>query len=112
MTRPSRTAPLLDVIVAEAESFADLIKQGLQHVMTAHVVYCNADQDVATVSPFWVQQVLRSDMGFGGRIWSDDLCMKGVGDSVWQAAQAALKAGCDTLLVCESEGVRSVYENL
>lgn len=102
----------IEVILAEAESFAELIKQGLKHVMTAHVIYRNADKDVATISPFWIQQVLREDMGFGGCIWSDDLCMKGVGDSVWQAAQAALKAGCDTLLVCEPEGVRAVYENL
>lgn len=108
---PEVDAPL-EVVLAEAEPFAGLIQQGLQHVMTAHVIYRHADQDVATVSPFWIQQVLRSDMGFGGRIWSDDLCMKGVGSSVWQAAQAALKAGCDTLLVCEPEGVRSVYERL
>jgi len=102
----------LEVIVAEAEPFAGLIKQGLKHVMTAHVIYRNADKDVATVSPFWVQQVLRKNMSFTGRIWSDDLCMKGVGDDVWQAAQAALKAGCDALLVCEPEGVRAVFENL
>jgi len=102
----------LEVVMAEAEPFAGLIKQGLLHMMTAHVIYRNADKDVATISPFWMQQVLRRDMSFGGRIWSDDLCMKGVGDSVWQAAQAALKAGCDTLLVCEPEGVKAVYENL
>jgi beta-N-acetylhexosaminidase len=102
----------LEVILAEADPFKSLIKQGLKHMMTAHVIYRNADKDVATISPFWIQQVLRKDMSFTGRIWSDDLCMKGVGDSVWQAAQAALQAGCDTLLVCEPEGVRSVYENL
>jgi beta-N-acetylhexosaminidase len=108
---PEVDAPY-EVIVAEAEPFAELIQQGLKHVMTAHVIYRNADKDVATVSPFWVTQVLREDMGFSGRIWSDDLCMKGVGDDVWQAAQAALRAGCDTLLVCEPEGVRAVYEHL
>ncbi len=102
----------LEVIMAEAEPFADLVKQGLQHVMTAHVIYRNTDKNVATISPFWIQQVLRQDISFSGRVWSDDLCMKGVGADVWQAAQATLKAGCDTLLVCEPEGVRSVYENL
>jgi beta-N-acetylhexosaminidase len=102
----------LGVILTEAEPFAGLIQQGLRHVMTAHVIYRNADQDVATISPFWIQQVLREGMGFNGRIWSDDLCMKGVGGSVWQAAGAALQAGCETLLVCEPEGVRSVYEKL
>jgi beta-N-acetylhexosaminidase len=108
---PEVDAPL-EVIVAEAEPFAGLIKQGLKHVMTAHVIYRNADKDVATISPFWMQQVLRENLGFTGRIWSDDLCMKGVGENVWQAAQAALRVGCDALLVCEPEGVRLVYENL
>jgi beta-N-acetylhexosaminidase len=51
-------------------------------------------------------------MGFSGHIWSDDLCMKGVGGSVWQATETALEAGCDTLLVCEPEGVKAVYERL
>lgn len=108
---PEVDAPL-EVIVAEAAPFADLIKQGLKHVMTAHVIYSNTVKDVATISPFWVQQVLREDMSFIGRIWSDDLCMKGVGDDVWQAADAAIKAGCDTLLVCEPEGVRAVFDHL
>ena len=98
--------------MAEAEPFAGLIKQGLQHVMTAHVIYRDADKDVATVSPFWIQQVLREEMGFSGNIWSDDLCMKGVGDNVWQAADAALTAGCDALLVCEPQGVQAVYDHL
>jgi beta-N-acetylhexosaminidase len=102
----------LEVVVAEAEPFADLINQGLKHVMTAHVVYTDAEADIATTSPFWVQQVLRQDMSFSGRIWSDDLCMKGVGDDVMLAAGAALKAGCDTLLVCEPEGVQAVFDHL
>jgi len=106
---PEVDAPLA-MILDEAEPFASLIAEGLKHVMTAHVVYREADQAVATVSPFWVQDTLRGELGFTGRIWSDDLCMKGVGDNVRQAAQAALQAGCDTLLVCEPVGVREIYE--
>jgi beta-N-acetylhexosaminidase len=102
----------LEVIMAEAAPFAELIRQGLKHVMTAHVIYRNADKDVATISPFWVQQVLRKNWGFTGRIWSDDLCMKGVGEDVPAAAKAALEAGCDTLLICEPVEVHAVYERL
>ncbi|MDQ6992703.1 MAG: glycoside hydrolase family 3 N-terminal domain-containing protein, partial [Mariprofundus sp.] len=68
--------------------------------------------DVATVSPFWVHHVLRERMSFFGRIWSDDLCMKGVGEDVPAAAAAALKVGCDVLLVCQPEGVRALYDRL
>jgi len=103
---------LLATILDEAEPFSRLINEGLKHVMTAHVVYRHADEAVATISPFWVQDTLRGELGFTGRIWSDDLCMKGVGDNVPQAARAALHAGCDTLLVCQPEGVAAIYEEL
>lgn len=102
----------LATILDEAEPFARLIAEGLKHVMTAHVIYTDAVKDVATISPFWTRHVLRERMGFFGSVWSDDLCMKGVGEDVPGAAAAALKAGCDVLLVCLPEGVRQMYVDL
>jgi len=102
----------LDVLLAEAQSFARLIQAGLQHVMTAHVIYSQADERIATLSPFWLREVLRGRFGFTGQIWSDDLSMKGAGDDVPAAARAALVAGCDVLPVCQPEGVRQVYQDL
>ena len=108
---PEVNAPL-QTVLDEAEPFARLIDRGLGHIMTAHVIYSSAGDQVATLSTFWLREVLRGRMGYTGRIWSDDLCMKGVGDDVPQAAEAALAAGCDTLLVCQPEGVRELYEQL
>ena len=108
---PEVDAPLA-TILDEAEPFFRLIANGLRHVMTAHVIYRDIDQSVATVSLFWVGHMLRQKMGFSGHIWSDDLCMKGVGDNIPAAAEAALNAGCDTLLVCQPEGVQQIYERL
>jgi len=102
----------LAVLLAEAEPFLLLGAQRLAHIMTAHVIYGAVDQRVATLSPFWLRDVLRQRFGFTGRIWSDDLCMKGVGDDVPVAAEAALTAGCDVLLVCHPDGVRAVYRQL
>jgi len=99
----------LDVLLREAEPFARLITQGLRHVMSAHVIYDAVDAQVATLSPFWLHQVLRERMGFAGRIWSDDLCMRGVGSDVPSAAVAAREAGCDVLLVCQPEGTEALY---
>lgn len=106
---PEVDAPLA-TILEEAETFSLLIDEGLNHVMTAHVKYNNGCKDIATLSPFWLQQQLRQRLQFNGRIWSDDLCMKGVGDHVVQAALGALQAGCDILLVCEPAGVREIYD--
>ncbi|RMG90969.1 MAG: beta-N-acetylhexosaminidase, partial [Zetaproteobacteria bacterium] len=85
---------------------------GLHHVMTAHVIYDQVDEAVATCSPFWLRDVLRGRMGFSGHVWSDDLCMRGVGADPVDAAASALAAGCDVLLVCQPAGVRQVYEQL
>jgi beta-N-acetylhexosaminidase len=49
-----------------------------------------------------VQALLREALGFGGVILSDDLEMKAVSAryTVPDAAVAAVKAGCDGLLIC------------
>jgi len=105
---PVVDAPL-DEVLDEAESFDRLFAKGLKHVMTAHVIYPEADERVATLSDYWLKDVLRERFGFSGDVWSDDLCMKGVGDDIHAAAEDALKAGCDWLLVCEPGGVEKFY---
>ena len=97
-------------ILQEATPFARLIQAGLHHVMTAHVVYDQADAHVATCSSFWLQTVLRDRLGFSGHIWSDDLCMRGVGEDPVHAAGLARQAGCDVLLICQPDGVRRAWQ--
>ena len=79
----------------------------LQGIMTAHILYPQCDADVATHSSFWIQQMLREALQFGGVVFSDDLSMAGAlaagqldSATVLDSAQKALAAGCDTLLLC------------
>jgi len=111
VTVPEADAPL-DTLLAEAKPFNELVERGLKHIMTAHVIYKQVNAQVATLSPFWLKEVLHQQFGFTGHIWSDDLCMKGVGNDVLSAAEMATAAGCNVLLVCEPQGVSDIYTEL
>ena len=84
--------------------FKQLIKDGLEGIMPAHVVYSNIDANPAGFSAFWIQQILRQELNFNGTVFSDDLSMAGaasVGDFT-ERARMAQRAGCDMLLVCNN----------
>jgi beta-N-acetylhexosaminidase len=73
-------------------------------MMPAHVVYEQVDSEPAGFSSKWLQQVLKDDMQFTGHIVSDDLNMQGaaVKGDYKARSLAALNAGCDILLACNS----------
>jgi len=77
----------------------------IEGVMTAHVLFDQCAQDIPTYSSFWLQDILRGELGFDGVIFSDDLTMQGAIDateqpSIVESAQRAIYAGCDMVLVC------------
>lgn len=71
-------------------------------VMTAHIHVPDGAPEPATFSPYWVTQVLRGELGFDGLVFTDDLGMAAARlfGSCDVAAEHALEAGCDAVLVC------------
>ena len=81
-----------------------LLVDEIQGVMSAHVHFSDCDDHIPTLSAYWLQQVLRQELGFTGVVFSDDLSMQGAQEvakqSIAELAEAAIAAGCDMVLVC------------
>jgi beta-N-acetylhexosaminidase len=89
----------------ELVPFARAVKASIPALMTAHIVYPALDPSrPATLSPAICQGLLRRRLRFQGVLFSDDLEMNAVAahSSPARSAVAALRAGCDMLLVCQS----------
>ena len=94
--------------------FARAAAAGLPMIMTAHVVFRALDPDrPATLSEAVVTGLLRRRLGYRGVIVSDDITMRAIVDHMGPdtAAVAAIRAGCDVLLVCRGEDAQQAAES-
>ncbi|RZI40199.1 beta-N-acetylhexosaminidase [Herbaspirillum sp. HC18] len=102
----------LKEILAEDAAPYGWMGLGLAGVMPAHVIYPKVDKNPAGFSKKWLT-ILRRDFGFQGVIFSDDLSMEGasVAGGIVDGANAALSAGCDMVLICNSPDKADVLLN-
>lgn len=93
-----------DIEIEDLRPFEQMIQAGMEAVMPAHVIYDRIDSQLAGFSRFWLQKILRGQLGFQGVIFSDDLNMAAAhaAGSYASRAEAALSAGCDMVLVCNN----------
>ncbi|ALA24568.1 beta-hexosaminidase [Piscirickettsia salmonis] len=115
LTLPVDTRSFSELWQNDLLPFRKMIQAGLAGVMASHVVYPQVDQASAGYSHYWLQNILREQLGFTGLIFSDDLGMGAAfhqGDAVARV-QAALQAGCDMALLCnERDDVLAVLDSL
>jgi len=100
---PAVDKSLDELKAVELPPFAHACRQGIETLMTAHVLYRALDPEFpATLSEKIVTGMLRHDLGYDGVVVSDDMEMKAIsanyGDE--EAVERAVRAGVDFLLYC------------
>ncbi|MEM7259230.1 MAG: beta-N-acetylhexosaminidase [Pseudomonadota bacterium] len=98
-----------DIVTADMQTFKRLHAKA-SAIMVAHVVYEQVDQQPATLSAVWQQDILRAELGFAGAIVTDDLSMGAITGRMTQAdaAALALSAGSDLALICNEREAQLV----
>ncbi len=85
----------------ELVPFRHAIQNGLQVIMTAHVVYPAWDAgQPATFSPTIMNDMLRKDLKFEGLLISDDLEMQAIDQKLESIPEMGTRAGVDLFLIC------------
>lgn len=88
----------------ELPPFRAAVEAGVKCVMVAHITYSQVQEmegRPATLDRYFIQDVLRKEMGFDGLVFTDAMDMGGITENYWsgQAAVMALNAGVDMLLI-------------
>ncbi|THB75377.1 MAG: beta-N-acetylhexosaminidase [Gammaproteobacteria bacterium] len=98
---PVDSRSLEEIEAKDLVPFQELV-QKIQGVMPAHIVYEKIDSMPAGFSDFWIRNILREQIGFGGVVFSDDISMKATTSygAISQRVKMALSAGCDMVLIC------------
>ncbi|MDR3343756.1 MAG: glycoside hydrolase family 3 protein [Treponema sp.] len=104
---PQINAPFEVLWERELIPYRLLIKEGLFAIMSGHLAFPNtrAGMTPASLSSWFLQDILRDKIGFRGIIITDDLMMNGAtmsAGSLSRAAKQALLAGNDILMLSKT----------
>lgn len=105
--------PLEEIAATDLLPFSGL-RDALDAMMIAHVVYPAVDSLPAGYSSVWLQDILRRRLGYRGVVISDDLGMhaaRTVGDLATRT-RLCLEAGCELVLVCQPAEVAELLGDL
>ena len=110
---PVDSRSLSEIEQQDLVPFSHLIRQGVEAVMPAHIVYSEVDDQPAGFSRIWQEDILRGQLGFGGLIMSDCLTMEGAASAggYVDRVEQALEAGCDLLILSNRKGVLEILEH-
>lgn len=94
---------LQDKAVVEADYVPFRMLAAMPLGMTSHILFQALDAETpASQSRVIVRDVIRRAIGFNGLLFSDDLDMKALGDTLPERCRRVLAAGTDVLLICNT----------
>ncbi len=101
----------------ELVPFKKAIANGVEGIMTAHIAYPEIldSMQPATISSYFLKELLRDEMNFKGLVLTDDMEMKGIAGvaSAGEGAINAVQAGADIVLISSyGENVTDIYNSL
>ena len=103
-TLPIDKRPWKEIEQKDLVIFQQAIKQNLDLIMMAHVLYPDVDSKYpASLSKYFLQKILREQMQFKGLIVPDDLDMKALSEPLKDNCINILKNGGDILLKCNMD---------
>ncbi|QJD87765.1 beta-N-acetylhexosaminidase [Cohnella herbarum] len=87
--------------------FIAAIEAGVDAIMTAHILFPNIPQSgslPASLSPFFIEHLLRDELGFEGVICTDDIEMQAIKNNYEpeQIGVLAVLAGNDQIIMCHT----------
>jgi beta-N-acetylhexosaminidase len=111
---PTITKPLSLLWREDLLPYRELAKQ-LPMVMISHAAYTAAVPEPASVSRYWISEVLVREIGYRGLIISDDMEMGGILNytGIADAAVRSIAAGMHVVEICHSPAlIFAAYEAL
>ena len=102
---------LADLQACEFVPFERAIAAGVPAIMSAHIVYPNieAGEHPATLSPFFLRDILRHRLGFDGLIFTDALCMHAITKNYGVADATRMAAAAGACILAPSGGLNHQY---
>ena len=103
---PIVEAPESEIRARHLVPFEAAVEHGLDAIMTAHILYTDIDADFpATLSDFFLIDLLRTEMGFDGVVMSDGIEMGAISRhySVRETLYRAFLVGVDIILSIETD---------
>lgn len=96
---PSIDASLEELMREDILPFQTAITAGAPAIMVGHLVVPQVDKQPASLSSVWIDEVLRSNLGFEGVVVTDALDMGALGglETIDSSAIAAVRAGANLL---------------